>query len=586
MDKLKRYMDLNYRIPDQSQAWRIYGKGMENFGDKKETDKRFPSLIPIPDPKDNEILVRSDAVGLCFSDTKIIKLGPDHPRLKGRNMREEPVIPGHEVALTIMKAGKKWKKKYKPGQKYIIQADVYYRGRVSSYGYVLPGGLSQYGIIGTEVLEGDAGSYLIPIKNTNISYSQAALVEPWACVVAAYRIKHRDGIKPDGNLLLIGNNKDAKEWNFSNLFNERIPKSVVAIKLGKKTKASLSNMLQNKSVAINDEEKVTAAKERYTEGKGFDDIIVLGNIDEETLSEAADSMCAYGIMNYMPEKSNTQLINIDAGKIHYDRISFIGSLENDVNEPYTENLNYSLKGESILLLGAGGPMGQMHIHLAIEKDPPPEIVIATDVAKKRINALESLFRKRADQRGIRFYTLNPNEFRSQDEYRNTILNNNSKKLFDYVICLAAIPAVIEEASSYLADRSILNIFAGVSKGTLVKLNIKDVVTKTVRWIGHSGSGIEDMEYALRKVESGELNTNISVAGISGMNDVWTGMEAVRTGSYPGKIVIYPHIEHMDLITIGELKKRYPKVGAYLGEDDRWTKEAEEQLFKEFLTLKD
>ena len=109
MDNSKRYRDLKYKIPEQSQAWRIYGKGMENFGDKNGSGKRHPSLIPITEPKDDEILVRSDAVGLCFSDTKIIKLGPDHPRLKGRNMREEPVIPGHEVALTIVKAGKKWR---------------------------------------------------------------------------------------------------------------------------------------------------------------------------------------------------------------------------------------------------------------------------------------------------------------------------------------------------------------------------------------------------------------------------------------------------------------------------------------------
>ncbi|UCB46191.1 MAG: alcohol dehydrogenase catalytic domain-containing protein [Spirochaetota bacterium] len=584
MDNSKRYRDLKYKIPEQSQAWRIYGKGMENFGDKNGSGKRHPSLIPIPEPKDDEILVRSDAVGLCFSDTKIIKLGPDHPRLKGRNMKEEPVIPGHEVALTIVKAGKKWKKRYKPGQKYIIQADVYYKGRISSYGYVIPGGLSQYGILGTEVLEGDAGSYLIPIKNKNICYSQAALVEPWACVVAAYRIKHRDGIKPDGSLLLLGNGKDEKEWSFDNLFQNRAPKSVCSIRLGKKTKTSLLSTLQNKTVSISsNEDNIETAKEHFTEG--FDDIIILGDINEEILTKAADSMCPYGIMNYMAGNTHTQMINIDVGKIHYDRISFIGSLDNDVNQPYTGNLDYSLKGDSILLLGAGGPMGQMHIHLAIERDPPPEVVIATDIAKERLNALESLFRKRAEQRGIRFTSLNPKEFRSQDEYRNTILKNNNKKLFDYVICLAAIPAVIEEASSYLAERSILNIFAGVSKGTLVNLNIKDVVTKTVKWIGHSGSGIEDMEYALRMVESGELNTNISVAGVSGINDVWNGIEAVRTGLFPGKIVIYPQIEHMDLITIGDLKKRYPKVGAYLGKDDRWTEEAERQLFDDMLNLR-
>jgi threonine dehydrogenase-like Zn-dependent dehydrogenase len=584
MDDLKRYRDLKYRIPEQSKAWRIYGKGMENFGDGEYPDNKSPSVIPVQNPREDEILVRSDAVGLCFSDTKIIKLGPDHPRLKGRNLKEEPVIPGHEVALTVIKAGKKWEKKYKPGQKYIIQADVFYKGQIASYGYILPGGLSQYGIMGKEILEGDAGSYLIPIKNREISYSQAALVEPWACVVAAYRIKHRDGIRPDGNLLLIGNGKDEKEWEFENLFRKQTPKSVTLIRLGKRTEESFVSMLHTKGVSINYEEKVESAREHRTEGKRFDDIIILGDVEEEILTKAADSMCTYGIMNYMACKTSEQWIDIDVGKVHYDRISFIGNLGNDVQKPYSENLDYSLKGDSILLMGAGGPMGQMHIHLAMEKNPPPKIVIATDITEDRIKALESLFRRRSEQRGIRFYTLNPRDFKENDEYRDTILNINSGKLFDYVICLAAIPAVIEEATSYLAERAILNIFAGVSKGTLVKLNIKDVVARTVRWIGSSGSGIEDMEYTLRKVESGELNTNLSVAGISGMNDVWKGIEAVRTGAFSGKIVVYPHIEHLDLTTTADLKRRYPKVGSLLGEEDRWTKEAEEQLLKEQLQI--
>jgi threonine dehydrogenase-like Zn-dependent dehydrogenase len=220
----------------------------------------------------------------------------------------------------------------------------------------------------------------------------------------------------------------------------------------------------------------------------------------------------------------------------------------------------------------------------MEKDPPPKTVIATDIARERIKTLEFLFNRRAEQRGIKFCTLNPGEFQSSDRYRDNLVNLNGGKLFDYVICLAAIPSVIAEASSFLAEGAILNIFAGVSKGTLVKLNIKDIVNKSVRWIGSSGSVIEDMEYTLRKVEREELNTNISVAGVSGMNDVWKGVEAVRTGSFSGKIVVYPHLEHLDLITIGDLKKRYPKIGALLGEEDRWTKEAEEQLFKEQLRL--
>ena len=67
-----------------------------------------------------------------------------------------------------------------------------------------------------------------------------------------------------------------------------------------------------------------------------------------------------------------------------------------------------------------------------------------------------------------------------------------------------------------------------------------------------------------------------------MNDVWNGIEAVRTGSFPGKIVVYPHIENLDLISLCDLKDRYPDIGALLTENGGWTKAAEEKLLDKFL----
>ncbi len=152
------------------------------------------------------------------------------------------------------------------------------------------------------------------------------------------------------------------------------------------------------------------------------------------------------------------------------------------------------------------------------------------------------------------------------------------------MCLAAIPAVIEDSAQYLGNGAVLNIFAGVSKGTIVQLNIKNVALRSARYIGSSGSSIDDMEYTLRKLENGELDTNSSVAGISGMNDVWKGIDAVRNGSFTGKIVVFPHIRDMDLISIKQLKERYPKIAAKLSPTGKWTKEAEQALLEEMIDI--
>ena len=74
------------------------------------------------EPKDNEILLRVDALGLCLSDIKIIKQGGDHPRLRGRDL-----------------------------------ADIYYEGVNFAFGYMIPGGLAQYSYLDERALDGDEG---------------------------------------------------------------------------------------------------------------------------------------------------------------------------------------------------------------------------------------------------------------------------------------------------------------------------------------------------------------------------------------------------------------------------------------------
>jgi threonine dehydrogenase-like Zn-dependent dehydrogenase len=583
MKQVKRFKKVAHGVPAKSKAWRIYGKGMENFGDEEK-----PTFIPVPEPQDDELLVRNDAIGLCFSDTKIIKAGSDHPRIRGRDLKKNPVIPGHEVALTVVKVGKDRRKDYKPGERFIIQADVRYRGTMPSYGYVLPGGLSQYGIIGKEILDGDDGSYLIPLRNQKLGYSELALVEPWGCVVAAYRIKHRTGPADRGTLLIVRGSGEKMQWGFSNLFVRGTPARILLAGLESDMEARLREALPGETTEILRTEDRTIKKlaEKYTAGAGFDDIIILGDAPNSLVEEAGDSLRAHGILNYMVSSSKRQVVAIDAGKVHYDVIAFIGSTGEDVGAPYAENPDYTIRGGSVLMIGAGGPMGQMHVKLAMEQQNPPKLIIATDIDDRRLQTLGEKFSGLAKDRGISFHILNPGHYKIPAEFRKAVTDLNGDRLFDYVVCLAAIPAVIEDAASYLGDRAVLNIFAGVSKGTIVRLDIKEVATKAVRFIGSSGSSIDDMEFTLRKLERGELDTNSSVAGVSGMNDVWRGIDAVRTGSFAGKIVVYPHIRDLDLISLQELGEKFPKVKKLLSSGGEWNREAEEAFLEEMLELEE
>src|SRR5207249_1506113 len=71
------------------------------------------------------------------------------------------------------------------------------QGRGMAFGYLLPGGFSQYALVGREVLFGDEGCYLLPV-DPGLGYAEAALCEPWACVEAAYRYEPRRGLLRGG----------------------------------------------------------------------------------------------------------------------------------------------------------------------------------------------------------------------------------------------------------------------------------------------------------------------------------------------------------------------------------------------------
>ena len=87
-------------LPETMLTWRLYGAGLECLG----KDGR-PERVPLPECGPNDLLLRVDAVGLCFSDTKVVKAGPNHPRLLGRDLMKDPTVLGHEVAGTVVKVG-------------------------------------------------------------------------------------------------------------------------------------------------------------------------------------------------------------------------------------------------------------------------------------------------------------------------------------------------------------------------------------------------------------------------------------------------------------------------------------------------
>src|SRR2546421_5010884 len=135
--------------------WHFYGDGLDSLR-VEEVD--VPSFGP------DELLVRQDACGLCFSDTKVIALGTNHPRMAGRDLQSDPVTLGHEVSCTVVGVGANLRDRFHIGERFVIQADVFYRGKSMAYGYAICGGLAEFSVIPQAILDGDEGCYLLPIR--------------------------------------------------------------------------------------------------------------------------------------------------------------------------------------------------------------------------------------------------------------------------------------------------------------------------------------------------------------------------------------------------------------------------------------
>jgi threonine dehydrogenase-like Zn-dependent dehydrogenase len=219
----------------------------------------------------------------------------------------------------------------------------------------------------------------------------------------------------------------------------------------------------------------------------------------------------------------------------------------------------------------------MHVQRALELDQPPAFLVCTDVNDLRLRDLEETFAGEALAKGAQLRCLNPQRPEHAKELAACRVSG-----FDDVIILAPAAAVISECFGYLAPGGVMNIFAGVERGTLATLDLSAVAGKQARIIGQSGSTIDDLRKVLELVEKRKLSTNRSVAAIGSLSAARDGLRAVMETRYPGKVVLFPHLRDLPLTPLPDLKDRLPRVFAKLKDGREWTLEAEAELLREML----
>lgn len=536
MAKLDVYRKVQGTLPETYLAWQVFGAGFENLGRDGK-----PQTLPLRPPKDNEIMLRVDALGLCLSDIKIINQGGAHPRLRGRDLAADPTVLGHEAAVTVVMAGAQWKDQFKLGQRFIIQADIYYKGLGYAFGYMIPGGMGQYCYLDERALAGDEGCYLLPVR-PGTGYSEAALAEPWACVEMAYCIVDR--VAPEGGAMLIVADGDAAA------LLARYPGATVA----------------------------PPSLEGLAEGD-FDDILVTAPTPA-IVNALAPRLRKNGNMYLLGAPREDGAVSIDIGRIHYENQRYYGG-RGDMDELAAMHRRQDLlPGGSALFIGAGGPMGQMHVQRSLEVPNGPKRVVVTDLDRNRLDHIVNRFSGLAEKNGIELLTLAPSEFASpqaMDERVRALAPSG----YNDVVVLAPVAALVKSAVNFAADGGLVNVFAGLGIGSMGSLALGGLC-RGVKIIGSSGSRISDLRKVLRLVEDRQLNTNLSVAAIGGLKAGREGLEGVKSARFPGKTVMYPQIPDLPLMGIEEVPERIPELRDKLSPEGAWTQDAEEALLEMYL----
>ena len=553
-------------VPATQYAVQLVGPGQLVLNTQKE----------VPQPGPHEILVKVESVGLCFSDVKLLKQFSDHPRkddiLSGispdilENCRSyvpgaKPGVPGHEVACRIVAVGDQVRR-HKAGERCLVQTDyrtLLTRGSNAAFGYTFEGGLQEYVLLDERVTiePGTGERYLIPVPEP-LSASAVALVEPWSCVENAYASSDRRTVLAGGRLLVVADAGHGVEGLMAAFDEHGGPASVVEVT----AESAQRQQLGSTGLNVSHSEDV-----RQLADESFDDIVYFG-ASPETIEVLSDKLAASGIINIvLGGDSIGRRVAIGIGRIHYGLTRWIGTTGHSAADSYSvvPGSGELRPHDKVLIVGAAGPMGQMHVIRSLCTPVEGISVVGADVDDARLEAL----RRKAQ----------PYSKRNNVPLR--LVNTATEPLderFSYQVVLVPSGRLVAAAVDNSEAGGLVDIFAGIPAHTRQEIDLDAYIERRCYMFGTSGSVIRDMKALLDKISAGQIDTNCSVDAVSGMAGAIDGVEALEKQTVAGKIIIYPMLHDLGLTRLADLADRFPGVASKL-DGGQWCKDAEQELLR-------
>jgi len=448
---------------------------------------------------------------------------------------------------------------FRPGGRFLVQTDYRWLRTASSngaFGYNFEGALQEYVLMDERVITSPQGqSMLLPVGD-ELSGSAIALVEPWACVENAYVSKERTSLKIDGQMLIVADT-EVTEDTFRNLFSHYgRPRQITWL-----SEAQIPAELEPAADRAASISELTAV--------GYNDIIYFGS-DAKVVDALFGKLATRGLLNIVlcGGRFGGDVVTT-VGRVHYGGIRIVGTAGSEPAEsmkviPETDEIR---PGDKINVIGAGGPMGMMHVIRNICQGVEGVSVFASDVDENRLATLTKIATPLAKKHGVEYKAYNP-------------IKEAAPAAFDYTALMAPIPELVAASVRSAPQGGLINIFAGIPATVTAGIDLDAYIQKRLYFIGTSGSTLDDMKRMLAKAELGKLDTNVSVAAVCGLAGATKGIRAVENRSIAGKIIVYPACKGLGLVPLEQLREKMPEVAKCLN-NGLWTRAAEQKLLESF-----
>lgn len=327
----------------KTKAVRLYGK----------LDLRLEEF-ELPAIKDDEILACVISDSICMSSYKASSQGSDHKRVPN-DVAENPVIIGHEFCGKIVEVGSKWADQFKPGDKFVIQPALNYKGSLASpgYSYKYIGGDATYVIIPHEVMELGC---LLPYNGD--AYFYGSLTEPMSCIVGGFHANyhttpgsyvHKMECKERGNMAILAGagpmglgcadyaihgGNPPKLLVITDIDDARLARAATLTTVEDAAAHGVKLMYVNTNGIENPVEYLRS----LTDGAGFDDVFVYAPV--KPVVEMGDALLGRdGCLNFFAGPTNTEFSAMfNFYNVHYGATHIVGTSGGN-----TEDMKESIK---------------------------------------------------------------------------------------------------------------------------------------------------------------------------------------------------------------------------------------------------